>query len=61
MNAKELLKILKDDGWVFKSQSGSHKQFVHPIKTRKVTVSYEGKDEIPKGTLNHILKQAELK
>ncbi|SDE20093.1 Predicted RNA binding protein YcfA, dsRBD-like fold, HicA-like mRNA interferase family [Dyadobacter soli] len=61
MNAKQLLEILKEDGWYLKAQAGSHRQFVHPIKSGKVTVSYQGKDEIPKGTLNSILKQAGLK
>jgi predicted RNA binding protein YcfA (HicA-like mRNA interferase family) len=43
------------------TQTGSHKQFVHPGKSGKVTVADHGKKEIPPGTLNSILKQAGLK
>jgi predicted RNA binding protein YcfA (HicA-like mRNA interferase family) len=51
----------KKDGWTLKAQSGSHKQFIHPVKQGKVTVADHGKKEIPPGTLNSILKQAGLK
>jgi predicted RNA binding protein YcfA (HicA-like mRNA interferase family) len=50
MNSKEVIRLLKEDGWVLKSQSGSHKQFVHPRKPGKVTVADHGKKEIPPGT-----------
>ncbi len=55
-----MLKLLKDDGWEEKSQKGSHLQLVHPTKLGKVTVPAHSGD-IPKGTLNSILKQAGLK
>lgn len=57
---KEMEKIILADGWVLKSQVGSHKQYVHPIKPGKVTIPFHGKD-LPKGTENSILKQAGLK
>lgn len=61
MTAKEMLKILKADGWIEKSQRGSHLQLVHPSKTGKVTLPmHSGKDLDPK-TANSILKQAGLK
>ena len=60
MKVKELLRILYDDGWMDKVQKGSHLQLVHEIKEGKVTVPVHSGD-IPKGTLNNILKQAGLK
>jgi predicted RNA binding protein YcfA (HicA-like mRNA interferase family) len=60
VKVKELLKILKDDGWRVKTQKGSHQQMIHPEKPGKVTVPIHGGD-IPIGTLNSILKQAGLK
>ena len=42
-------------------QKGSHKQFKHPIKPGKVTIAGKENVDIPKGTLNNILKQARLK
>ncbi|MBR0456514.1 MAG: type II toxin-antitoxin system HicA family toxin [Firmicutes bacterium] len=62
MKAKEILKILKDDGWVEVRQTGSHKQFHHPKKKGTVTLSYHsGGEDIPIGTARNILKQAGLK
>ncbi len=61
MTAKEIIKILKSDGWTEKTQRGSHLQLVHPHKPGKVTVPmHVGKDLDPK-TANSILKQAGLK
>jgi predicted RNA binding protein YcfA (HicA-like mRNA interferase family) len=61
MKAREIVRILKEDGWYFKEQKGSHQQFIHPVKKGKVTLSYEGNDDIPPGTLGKIFKQAQIK
>lgn len=60
MKVKNLLKELKRDGWFEKEQKGSHLQLIHTTKKGKVTLPIHG-GEIPKGTLNAILKQAGLK
>lgn len=60
MNVREILKILKDDGWEETTQKGSHIQLEHKIKKGKVTVPNHNGD-VGKGTLNSILKQAGLK
>lgn len=60
MKTRDLLKLLKKDGWIAKDQKGSHLQFIHPSKKGKVTLPVHGGD-IPKGTLNAILKHAGLK
>ena len=57
---KEMEKIILADGWMFKSQEGSHKHYIHPTKLGKVTIPFHGKD-LPKGTEISILKQAGLK
>lgn len=62
VTVKEILKILKKDGWFEVRQKGSHKQFKHPLKKGIVTVSFHKlSDELASGTLNSILKQAKLK
>ncbi len=58
---KEILKILEKDGWFLVAQRGSHRQFKHNIKKGRVTVAGKPSDDIDKGTLNSILKQAQLK
>lgn len=61
MTAKELIKLLKKDGWVQKNQEGSHKHFIHPTKKGKVQVPVHGSKDLKPGTLNKILKDAGLK
>lgn len=61
MNARELLKILHNDGWYEVDQDGSHLQLKNPTKPGKVTVPTHSKKDIPPGTLNSIRKQAGLK
>lgn len=31
---REMERIILADGWIFKTQVGSHKQYVHPVKKR---------------------------
>ncbi|WP_041668984.1 type II toxin-antitoxin system HicA family toxin [Acetobacterium woodii] len=60
MTVREILKILKKDGWFEIETNGSHVQLKHPTKTGKVTVPKHSGD-IPIKTFNSILKQAGLK
>ena len=60
MKVKELLRILKKDGWIEKEQKGSHLQLTHPSKKGKVTIPIHSGD-IPKGTLAAIMRQTGLK
>lgn len=63
MKYKDVLKLLRDDGWKLDRVVGSHMQFRHPDKPGTVTVAAGGKEskDVPPGTLNSILKQAGLK
>ena len=59
MNGKELLKLLKEKGWELDRISGSHHIMINKNKTLSVPV--HGKKDIPKGTLNKLLKEGGLK
>lgn len=61
MKVRDAIKLLERDGWRLRNAEGSHRQFIHPEKTGKVTVSGHPSDEVPKGTMASILKQAGLK
>jgi predicted RNA binding protein YcfA (HicA-like mRNA interferase family) len=61
MKVKELLKKLDNDGWYLVRTRGSHRQYRHPNKPGTTTVSGKPSVEVPKGTLNAILKQSGLK
>jgi predicted RNA binding protein YcfA (HicA-like mRNA interferase family) len=60
MTAKQVIRLLKKNGWNEKNQSGGHKQFIHSKLKGKVTVPIHSGD-IPIGTLRSIFKQAGLK
>lgn len=57
---KELLKVLKKDGWYVDRIRGSHHMLKHTNKDGRVTVPVHKEDLKPK-TLHTILKQAGLK
>ena len=57
---KEMERIILADGWMFKRQVGSHRQYIHPKKEGSVMIPFHCRD-IPKGTENSILRQAGLK
>ena len=61
MKVKELLKKLEDDGWYLVRTRGSHRQYKHGTKSGTITVAGKPSVEVPKGTLNAILKQSGLK
>jgi predicted RNA binding protein YcfA (HicA-like mRNA interferase family) len=56
---RDLIRMLERDGWFQVAQKGSHRQFKHPTKSRKVTVPGKLSDELPIGTYMSILRQAE--
>lgn len=60
MKVSDLIKILKDDGWELSRTKGSHRQFKHSVKKGVVTVSGKPSDDVRKGTLGSILRQAGL-
>lgn len=57
---RKMEKLILADGWIFENQIGSHKHYIHPKKSGKVTILFHVKD-LPKGTENSIRKQAGLK
>ncbi|KAA6326341.1 hypothetical protein EZS27_024536 [termite gut metagenome] len=57
---REIIRIIKKDGWYENRQKGSHKQFKHPVKKGTVTITDHGKD-LNEFEINSILQQAGLK
>ena len=60
MKSSELLRILKQDGWIEKRQKGSHIVMVHPVKTGFLIMAKHGSAEVGTGLAKKILKQAGL-
>ena len=59
-SSREVLQILKADGWYIVNWEGDHVQLKHPTKPGRVTLTHPVKD-IPIGTLKSIEKQAGIK
>ncbi len=56
-----MIKLIEEDGWYLARTRGSHRQFKHPTKSGLVTIAGKPSDDLAPGTLNSILKQAQLK
>lgn len=61
MKVREVIKLMEKDRWYLARTKSSHRQYKHPFKKGLVTISGHLSDNIAKGTLNSILKQAGLK
>ena len=60
MKVRDVVAMLKRDGWELVVTRGSHRQFKHSLKSGRVTVSGNLGDDMPKGTLASVRKQAGL-
>ncbi len=61
MKAKDLIKIVEAEGWVFVSQEGSHMKFKHIDSNRPLIIPNHGSKDLGKGLVSKILKQAGLR
>jgi len=61
MKYSELFRILTKDGWFTQRQSGGHLIMKHPTKPNQIVIPYHASQEIKKGTLLRILKDAGIK
>jgi predicted RNA binding protein YcfA (HicA-like mRNA interferase family) len=56
-SSHEIIKILKDTGFILDRVKGSHHIFIHPQNNKRAVVPHPKKD-LPYGTASFILKQA---
>jgi predicted RNA binding protein YcfA (HicA-like mRNA interferase family) len=61
VKVRDVIRMLEGDGWRLAVTEGSHRQFKHPRKPGRVTVSGHRGEDMPKGTLASVLRQAGLK
>jgi predicted RNA binding protein YcfA (HicA-like mRNA interferase family) len=59
-SSREVIAMLRSDGWYEIGCVGDHHQFKHLIKRGKVTVTHP-QDTIPIGTLKSISRQSGVK
>jgi predicted RNA binding protein YcfA (HicA-like mRNA interferase family) len=60
MKIREVVRLIEQDGWYLVATKGSHRQYKHPTKSGRVTIAGHPNDDLAPGTLNSILKQAQL-
>ena len=60
MTAKEVIKILKKEGWKEIRQRGGHKVFKKPNIKNNISVPFHSGKDIRKGTLSKIFKEANI-
>jgi predicted RNA binding protein YcfA (HicA-like mRNA interferase family) len=61
MKARDVIRLIENDGWYLARQKGSHRQYKHSTKKGLVTIAaHKMSDEIAIGTLNSIFKQAQI-
>ena len=60
MTAKEYKRLIRSQGWIIK-QGSNHEQATHPDKPGMKIAIHRHTGDIPKGTLERMLKDAELK
>lgn len=59
MKVREVLRVLARDGWI-QVRPGAHRQFRHPWKPGTVTVAGAPSDDVDRGTLRSVFRQAGL-
>ena len=61
MKVQEIIRIIEKKGWRLVSQKGSHRQYKHAAIPGRVTIPGNLNDDLPKGTVNSVFKQAGIK
>lgn len=61
LKVRAVIKLVEEDGWFLDRTRGSHRQYKHHFKSDLVTISGNLDDEVPRGTLNSILKQSGIR
>jgi len=61
MRVREVIQLLQKNGWKEMRSKGSHRHFKHPRQPGLITVPGNNGRELAPGTLNAILKRANLK
>jgi len=61
VKVRDVIKMIESDGWYLVVTKGSHRQYKHPKKSGRVTIAGHPSHDLAPGTLNSIVKQAQLK
>lgn len=59
-SAKEIIKVLEDNGWYLDRVRGSHHVYKNDILQKSVPIPVHGNRDLGKGIFYKILKQCEI-
>ena len=60
VSGKQLCKVLENKGWQLKRIQGSHHIYTHTNNSKILTIPVHGNQDLKKGTLGQLLKDANL-
>ena len=60
MKVRDVIKLVEADGWYHVETKGYHRQYKHPVKKGRTTISGHPGKEMSPSTLNYVLKQAQI-
>jgi predicted RNA binding protein YcfA (HicA-like mRNA interferase family) len=60
VKVREVIRLIRADGWHNVKAKGGHRQYKHPVKRGRVTIPGRPNDDLAPKTLESILKQAGL-
>jgi predicted RNA binding protein YcfA (HicA-like mRNA interferase family) len=61
MKVREVIRLIESHGWALVRQRGSHRQFKHATRPGTVTVAGKDSQDLPRDTLNSVLRQAGIR
>jgi predicted RNA binding protein YcfA (HicA-like mRNA interferase family) len=61
VKVRDVIRLIEADGWRRVVTEGDHRQYKHPTKPGRVTVSGHPGDDMPAATLASVLRQAGLR
>lgn len=61
VKVRDIIRMIEKDGWFQVGTEGDHRQYKHLTKKGRVTISGHPGEDMPRGTLNSVFKQAGLK
>jgi predicted RNA binding protein YcfA (HicA-like mRNA interferase family) len=60
MKVRDVVRIIEEDGSLFHSPKGSHRQYTHPTKPGRVTIAGNPGEEMHPKTFASVLHQAQV-
>jgi predicted RNA binding protein YcfA (HicA-like mRNA interferase family) len=60
LKVRDVIKIVEEDGWYHVETKGDHRQYKHPVKKGRTTISGHPEKEMSPDTFNSVLKQAQI-